>query len=84
MLFSKRERNSGLHQDPQCVCGGLGGELEKIEKKFRSRTVNVLKNGFKDRDWIWATQNLDVELRGDFLLYNSDFAFFLKFVRGAF
>jgi len=27
---------------------------------------------------------LDVELRGDFLLYNSDFAFFLKFVRGAF
>ena len=37
-----------------------------------------LKNGFKDRDWIWATQNLDVELRGDFLLYNSDFAFFFK------
>ena len=47
MLFSKRERNSGLHQDPQCVCGGLGGELEKIEKKFRSRTVNVFEKWFQ-------------------------------------
>ena len=28
------------------MCGGLGGELEKIEKKFRSRTVNVFEKWF--------------------------------------
>ena len=58
--------------------------LKRLKRKFEVGRSMFLKNGFKDRDWIWATQNLDVELRGDFLLYNSDFAFFLKFVRGAF
>lgn len=85
MLFSKRERNSGLHQDPQCVCVVVLVEnLKRLKRNFEVGRSMFLKNGFKDRDWIWATQNLDVELRGDFLLYNSDFAFFLKFVRGAF
>jgi len=58
--------------------------LKRLKRNFEVGRSMFLKNGFKDRDWIWATQNLDVELRGDFLLYNSDFAFFLKFVRGAF
>ena len=35
------------HPNPQCVCGGLGGEPEKIEKKFRSRTVNVFEKWFQ-------------------------------------
>ena len=47
MLFFLKEKEILDCTRTHSVCGGLGGELEKIEKKFRSRTVNVFEKWFQ-------------------------------------